>query len=400
MFRLFRKIKNRFLRIAVIAFCIVFLFVAVVIIFISPIAKYLIEKYSVKYTGRQIKMSWLYLNPFTGFVNAHNLVIYEKENPQPFIKTGSLACNITVRKLLSRTYEVSSLTFDNLWVNVIQDTTHFNFSDLISKDTTKMIKDTLKKKTGAVHFAIRNIRINDSEFHYHQLTIPVNYYITKVNIKCTGVEWNVDTTHVEYDFVSGIGSGSVKGTVSFNLKKSQYDLHTDVSKFDLKVLEQYMKDFANYGNFSAFLDASIHSKGDLHNKLDATTSGKFAINDLHFGKTEGDDYVAIKKLAMNIDSLNPGGKKYFFSSLLIDSPFIKYERYDHLDNLSRMFGKKGSNIKEAKAAHQNVNIIFQIADYLKEVAENLVNSQYRLDKFDINRRSCSIMTIRCWKNFQ
>lgn len=378
MFRIFRKIKNRFLRIAVIIVCIVFLFVAIVIAFISPIAKYLIEKYSEKYVGRKVAMGWLYINPFTGFVNAHDLVIYEKQNPQPFIKAGNFSVNVTVRKLFSKTYEVSSVTFDRLWVNIIQDSTVFNFSDLMKHDTLKKVKDTI-----ATHYCIRNININNSEFHYSERTIPVSYYITKVNIKCTSLEWNVDTTHIEYNFISGVGSGSIKGAVNLNLKENRYDLKTQVSRWDLAILQQYMKDFANYGNLSAFIDADIHSKGSMKNNLDMMTSGKFSLSDFHFGKSVKNDYVSFTKFSINIDSLSPANKKYFFSALVLDSPFIKYEKYDKLDNFSTMFGKKASNVKEANAQHHDVNIIFLIADYLKDLAENLINSQYRLDKFDI-----------------
>ena len=38
--------------------------VALVIIFISPISKYLVEKYDVTYTGREIKMDWAYVNKY------------------------------------------------------------------------------------------------------------------------------------------------------------------------------------------------------------------------------------------------------------------------------------------------------------------------------------------------
>ena len=51
----------------------------VVILLISPIAKYLVEKYDEQYTGRQIKMDWIYVNPFTGYVHISNLKIYESK---------------------------------------------------------------------------------------------------------------------------------------------------------------------------------------------------------------------------------------------------------------------------------------------------------------------------------
>ena len=379
MFRIFRRIKHRGIRILVIVLCVIFLLVAVVIAFISPIAKYMIEKNSEKYIGRKVEMSWLYINPFTGYVNAHNLRIYENQRPEVFLKTN-LSLNVTVRKLFAKSYELTSFTLDELWMNVIQmDSVTYNFSDLMEQDT---IEEKVKE---AVHYCVKNIRIRDSEIYYNELLIPVRYYITNVNVKCTGIEWDVDTTHVEYEFESGIGSGKVKGLLNFNLKENRYDVKTTVSRFDLKVLEQYMKDFASHGNFSAFLDADIHAKGGLDSTLDIFTTGNIAILDFHLGKDSLDDYISFSRLALNIDSMHPINEKYFFSALVIDTPYIKYERYDGgMDNFSKMFGKGGANIDQAKAEHEDVNIIFLLADYLKELAKNIVNSEYRLDRFDVN----------------
>src|ERR1700678_4535387 len=77
---------------------------ALLIIFISPIAKYLVEKYSVKYTGRQIKMSWAYVNPFTGYVHFSNFKIYEAHSDSVFLSVDGLSAGINLHKLLSKEY--------------------------------------------------------------------------------------------------------------------------------------------------------------------------------------------------------------------------------------------------------------------------------------------------------
>ncbi|HKC69770.1 MAG TPA: hypothetical protein VKG26_16140, partial [Bacteroidia bacterium] len=58
---------------------IVVLFI-LVIVFISPITKYLIEKYDFKYTGREITLDWAYVNPFTGYIHLNNLKIFENKS--------------------------------------------------------------------------------------------------------------------------------------------------------------------------------------------------------------------------------------------------------------------------------------------------------------------------------
>ena len=78
--------------------------VTVVILLISPIAKYLLEKYDEKYTGRQIKMGWAYVNPFTGYIHFSNLKIYELKSDSVFFSANGVSANIALLKLFSKTY--------------------------------------------------------------------------------------------------------------------------------------------------------------------------------------------------------------------------------------------------------------------------------------------------------
>jgi heme/copper-type cytochrome/quinol oxidase subunit 1 len=74
---------------------------------ISPVTKYLVEKYDLKYTGRQITMDWAYVNPFTGYFHFENLKIYELNSDSVFISSKGISVNLSMRKLLNKTYEIS-----------------------------------------------------------------------------------------------------------------------------------------------------------------------------------------------------------------------------------------------------------------------------------------------------
>ena len=324
---LFKKIRNRFLRIVVIVVCVLFLFVALVIAFISPIMKRLIIEGGEKSLHREITIGLFYFNPFTGHMYAHHFLMQEKQSSDTFISAADVSCNVSVRELFKKTFNSSSFKISNGRMNIIQDSNTLNFQDWLTSDSTKK---------QPIHYCIRNIEIDNSEVHYHELTIPVSYYVKKVNIKCPLLEWDVDTMLYEYSFASGMGTGNVKGTYKLNTRDKDFDLKAVVSHFDLRPMEQYIKDFASYGNLSAFLDANIHTLGDLKDKYEMMTTGNMAITDFHFGKTAGDDYLYFSKFSMNIDSLSPANKKYFFSAVVLDSPFVKYEKYDYLDSFARM----------------------------------------------------------------
>ena len=102
--------------------------VTVVILMISPITKYLIEKYDEQVLGRQILVDWVYVNPFTGYVHISNLRIYESKdqgnlvNPDTlFFTARGASANFSLFKLFSRTIEIEELTVDRPRGMIIQD---------------------------------------------------------------------------------------------------------------------------------------------------------------------------------------------------------------------------------------------------------------------------------------
>jgi len=115
-----------------------------VILFISPIAKYLVERFDEKYTGRQITMDGAYVNLFTGYVNFSSLKIYELKSDSIFISAEGLSANIAVLKIFSKTYEISKLTLDHPRGIIIQNKKVLNLSDLIEKFSSKKKREHLK----------------------------------------------------------------------------------------------------------------------------------------------------------------------------------------------------------------------------------------------------------------
>src|ERR1700679_3884246 len=119
-----------------------------IIIFISPITKYVVEKYSIKYTGRQIKMNWAYVNPFTGHVHFNNLKVYEAApndssgrtySDSIFFSAEGISVDFAMHKLLSKTYEITDLTLDKpKGTLILNKRNDFNFNDIILRfDTGK-----------------------------------------------------------------------------------------------------------------------------------------------------------------------------------------------------------------------------------------------------------------------
>lgn len=357
------------------------LFVALIIVFISPIAKYLIEKYDTKYLGREIKIGWLYLNPFTAYIHIANLKVYEANSDSLFLTADGLSADFQMLKVFSKTYEINTISLDKPVGYIIQNGKQLNFSDLIQRFTPKEKRDTSIPRV-PVHFNILNMKVTDGEFHYIEQNFPINYFIKNVNIESPGKWWDNDSLNIKFALQSGVGAGDIKGNGCIYFDSTRYRIATTITKFDLGLLNQYLKDLSNYGHLAAILDAEIQATGSLKDQLDMDGKAFVAVSKFHFGKKEGDDFAAFDNLVIDAKQINPKNFKYFIDSIMIAHPFFVYERYDELNNIERMFGKNGSRIKQGQAASDagRFNLIIEIAKYVKVIAKNFLKSYYKVNK--------------------
>lgn len=358
--------------------------ILIILLLVVPVAsfltKYLIQKYDVEYTGREITLDWAYVNPYTGYMHLDDLVICEEKSDQVFISMDGLSANMAMLKLFSKTYEIEYIELAKPYVNVIEKKENFNFTDLIKTFTPDSTKTKPDKK---VRFSMLNIKIIDGEFHYDERPTPVNYYVEKVNIYSEGFRYDVDTMHYQYSFSSGVGTGELAGDFIMNHSNQDFKLDVKVDSFDLEVVNQYIKDLTNYGVLAAKLDADIKSSGNFKSVDSTTTVGNVKVCDFHFGK-KSEDFASFEELAIDIIELSPKKFIYHFDSILLKKPFVRYEKYDTLDNFQTMFGKGGKNVANANANPNKFNLVIATAKFIGKLSKNLLSSHYKVDRLAIS----------------
>lgn len=375
---------NRWKKILLILLVVVVIFVGVVILFVSPITKYLVEKYDVQYTGREIEMERAYVNPFTGNVSFSDIKIYEDDNDSVFFAADNISVNMALTKMLSKTYEISKFTINKPVIKIVQYKKEFNFTDLITKFTasadTVKVADTTKEE---LHFNLLNVKIKDGTIVFSEGEIPIDYSLVKINIESEGMRWDNDSINTRFSFASGKGTGDVKGEFNVNMESMNYRLASVVDNLDLEILAQYLEDLSNYGNFKAHLDADILSIGNFNNADSVIMSGLITVKDFHFGKTPEEDYASFEKLTIAMKEVSPMKQIYFIDSLSLVRPYFKYEQYDSLNNIETMFGKDGANIDSVKSDESQFNLVLELSDYIKELSNNFFRSDFMIHKFSV-----------------
>ena len=373
------KIIHKRRKFIVILISALFIFLALIILFISPLTKYLLEKHDVALIGRELTMDWAYVNPFTGYVHISNLKIFEEQGDSVFISAKGASANFALYRLFFHTVEISQLTVDQPWGKIVQNKEHLNFNDIVRKFTP----DKLHPSDSRWHVTLLGIKVIDGEFHYREQVIPINYFIKKVNIESAGKKRYVDTIAARFSLQDGRGQGDMKGDFTINVKKANYRLAVAVRDFDLEIIRQYIWELINYGMFQARLDANLHATGNFNSQDSISAQGRFALRNFHLGKTNEDDYLSFKKLVFVIQELSPVRRKYLFDSIILSTPYLKYERYDSLDNVQAMFGKKGKNISDVTQQTGRFNLVIEIARYIRVLSRNFFRSDYKIGKLGI-----------------
>jgi hypothetical protein len=386
LFRKNRKATKVLPKVIILVAVSLVLLALVCVLLVSKVSKHLIEKYDVEYTGRKIKVDRVYANPFTGYIHLSNLKIYESDSlssltvgDSVFFSAKGVSVNIAMLKLLRRTFEISSITLNQPKGVIIQNKSDKNINDLIEKLSSKKT-DTIPSKN---RFSILDIKIVNGEFHYIEKLTPIDYSIKKINLDSNGKHWNSDSIATSFSFLSQSSTGSIKGSLTYNLSSKKYSLAILVNKFDFELLDQYFKDLSNFGSLRATLDADFSSVGNLNDPEDVTNKGILVINDLHLEKNANDDYVSFSKLAIGIKEMSPNKLIYLYDSIEVTEPYIKYEKYDYLDNLQMMFGKDWAKITEVQSDTTRFNLILRIVDQIKIIRKNLPKSDFQFNKVAI-----------------
>ena len=101
------KTKFNFKKILRIALRVILVSAVVVLFFLSPLAKFLLEKYDVKLIGRELTLDRAYVNPFTGYIHINNLKIFEEKGDSLFLSAEGASARFSLHKLLWQTVEIT-----------------------------------------------------------------------------------------------------------------------------------------------------------------------------------------------------------------------------------------------------------------------------------------------------
>ena len=366
-------------------------------VFLSPITKWAIEKYSPKYVGRQIKMEGLFLNLFTGSMNVTDMKIYEKNNKAVFFKVHELYANITLRKLLSSVYEINEVKINKPEINIIQKGNHFNYDDLIEKFSSKETTTSTKKQE-PVKYYLRNFHIDSAIITYIN-TSPYNkIQIVRTNVQIPLVAWNNPAYNINVNLGVATG-GEIDTKANFNSKSLRYNVALNIKQFNINPFYVYLKDYLKVNSLNGLLSTKLNLHGNMHKATDIAAKGDLVIEKFAVIDNTNDLLAAIDKMDVQIDSINTAHDLYKLQIISLQKPFCKLAMYDNGYNFNRLTtSPSASGTDTSSSAYSNPFAL--IAGYINSIVKDYVANSYSADKITIENGKFIFIDYTLHQKFQ
>lgn len=372
------------LKITVILSSILLGLVLMIIIFISPISKFLIEKYSEAYTGRKIGMQELSINIFNGSITAKGFTVFEAKSTKPFFKTDVLDVNIAVYKLWVGKYDITSVELSSPYLQVIQKGDKFNYDDLMNRffadDTTK------KVETNPVKYWARNIQVNNATILYTNTKPLTNIKLIKGVVQIPLIAWDDPLYKVQTAFDLSTG-GRSKALLHFNTNTFDYKAKIDVDQLNIDFLYPYLKDYMKVKSLKGLINTNLWLTGNANQPTAIALSGSIKANDFAIVDATNELLTAIDETNVLIDTINTAKNRYNFRSISMDHPFFRLSMYDKGFNYERIMTTPLAMSGDTSSTVYS-NVFLMMSGYIQEIVREYDVNNYQINQFRLTRGQC------------
>jgi len=353
---------------------------------LSPIAKYVLEKNSVKWTGREITTGTIKVNVVKGSIYVKDIKIYEPDSSTVFFACHDVYLRIDLMNMFDNVYHLEKLKFDNPSINIVQNGNNFNFDDLVKRfssppnqqaDTTKL----------SIHYVLDSMMINHANITYNNQPIHNITTISNLNLMVPHVSWDNPESQLHLDFVYGTG-GIFNIDMDANRSTMRYTTSIAVSNYDLSQYYAPLNSFINISSLKGVLNTKIRLHGKFNHPEHVSGTGYIHINDLEIDDSAKQKIFGMGELALNIDTINVKHNMFYLNNVILDKPFIRFDYYTNGNNISQMirYRQPAAPVKDTATGEikpDYSNIFTLLASSAKLMSLDLVNSNYHTDSITI-----------------
>ena len=385
---------KKWLKITIIAVSVVVLILGLAALFISPAAKYYLEKNSKELIGRQIKLEKLRVNIFTGSLEMDSVRMYEKDDKQIFASIDTFKVNIELTRLLSKDIEIKEIRVIAPHANIWQKGDLFNFSDLIKKDTAT-VKDTTKSDFPR-SIVLKNIYINGGKLVYTDKLLNNTLKFNDLGVSIPELQLGKGSTKAGIRLKIG-DKATLASHLSMDMKTNNFTLSLAVKHLPINIMKPYLLNYYEINEFEGDFNSDVKIAGNTDHIMNFILNGKADVNNVILTNKRNEPIISTGNMSVKIKKIDMNASQYLFDFIKLSDVDLSYVLHPKTDNITALFPPaKVSKTDTAKTTSAPMvfrvtqfNITHSTVNYtdntLKKAAKiKMHNIEFQSDNFDMS----------------
>ncbi|HOW10877.1 MAG TPA: DUF748 domain-containing protein [Bacteroidales bacterium] len=324
----------------------IILFIAIILFAAPRIAKTYIVKHSQELIGRKVAIGKIRINYFTGTLRITDLKLFETDGATAFASFRQLKVNLDYLPLFRNEFVVRYISLDDPYVQVLQDGSRFNFSDLIEADSATSEKDTIPGEP--TKYIINNIRISRGFVKYQD--IPLNHTISldSLDLQIPGFTWNSDTANLDvgFNFVEG---GGIRSGFSVNQADSTYSINLKIDSLNLEIIEPYVAGNLNISDIKGYYSGDLMIKGSITSVMQLFVKGENHISGFLLNDTLNRTILSFSDLDIGLDTFDLSRSLLRINNVKLKNPQVLFELKDSVNNWTALMKSSATGQADSPA---------------------------------------------------
>lgn len=296
--------------------------VLAVLLLVSPIAKWYVEKHDTELIGRELTIKRLRVNLLAGSVNLGNVTLFEDDATTPFVSFENFKTDIKMRDLINKRLWVNYLNLDGLYVNVIQNDSIFNFTSLINHFASDEPKEE-EENSSSFGLIFNNINLSKSTICYNDVQLGSDIALRNIALCIPYIDLTTLDSDVGLDLSLPDG-GKLHTEVNLSENAESYRLNLSISNLNIPIFEPYLKNEMALDSIRGKASLDLNAKGLTDHILEFDLDGFIRLWDLSAQDLYGHKLGEIDTIDMDIRHFSAFDKDLELNRLSLYGVRVQY----------------------------------------------------------------------------
>lgn len=294
---------------------------------ISPLAKYYVEKHGKELIGRRVSVDQLRFNLLNGKLHIEDFTLYEADEKSTFVALDRFSTDVKLWSLLKRTININYIDLVRPDIHITQQGSSFNFDDMVAhfrSDSTAVEKPSVEKNPWIID--IDSITIRSGKMLYEDRQVEAKWDFNNLNLYIPSVYFAGQDTDIGITLSFAEG-GSLHTSLAYNLESNDFDLSVELNRLALSTVLPYFRQTFNVSAVEGNLTADVNLTGNLSYIMGFSIAGTADVENFRLHDMQEREVIALEKGHVKVDSVDFVNNSFHFDRLAFEGLKGKYELF-------------------------------------------------------------------------